>query len=175
MSVEKDIYATDRDKLRELQTIFENAVKNNTIENIRPFTHPEFSFVSFTDKSFGDFDSFKQQWNFTRKELVGTGSFSTQLNPAPTLFVDDTAIAYGNAKNSLLDARGRNFNFTNNWTVIFKRQDGEWKVLRAHNSIDPFANPMLLSGVKNKVIKYSALSFMGGLILCSILSYLLLG
>jgi len=175
MSVENDQQTVERDKLRELQGVFEKAVKDNTIENMRPFIHPEFSFVSFTDKSFDDFDSFKQQWDLTRKEMVGSGHFSTQLNPAPTLFIDDIAIAHGNAKNSLLNTRGQSFNFTNNWTVIFKRLDGEWKVLRAHNSLDPFSNPMLVNGVKQKIIKYSLLSFSGGILLCSILSYLFLG
>ncbi|VAW70425.1 hypothetical protein MNBD_GAMMA09-2122 [hydrothermal vent metagenome] len=173
MTEEQNGHNAERDKLRELQAIFEKAVKNNTIEDIRPFTHPDFSFVSFTDKSFSDFDSFKQQWDLTRKNMVGNGSFTTQLNPSPTLFTDDTAIASGNAKNTLIDSNGQQYDFTNNWTVIFKRVNNEWKVLRAHNSLDPFNNPMLISGIKRNILKYCLFAFFSGAILCSAAIYLM--
>ncbi len=174
MTTENDEHKTDREKLRILKGIFEDAVENNSIEDMRPFVHPDFSFVSFTDRSFSDFDAFKKQWEITRKNMVGTGNFSTSLNPEPTLFIDNIAVSYGNADNKLVDKKGNHFEFQNHWTVIFRRVDDEWKVLRAHNSLNPFSNPMLASGVKNKVIKYSLLSFLGGAILCSMLVFLIL-
>jgi len=169
-----DKYAAERDKLRELKAIFEKAVENNTIEDMRPYTHPDFSFVSFTDKAFSDFDAFKKQWNITRENMIGSGSFTTSLEPQPTLFIGDIAVASGNATNNLVDTKGKHFTFQNHWTVIFQRAEGEWKVLRAHNSLDPFSNPMLVSGVKDKVTKFSLVSFLSGAILCSILVFLLL-
>lgn len=175
MSIEKDEFEAEREQLRKLQTIFEKAVENNSLEDIKPFTHPDFSFVSFTDKSFDSFDAFKKQWEATRREMVGSGRFTTQLNPAPTIFAGDIAIASGNAQNTLRNASDEQFNFSNHWTVIFKRIDNEWKVLRAHNSLDPFTNPMLVSGVKRNIIKYSALAFLGGVALCSVISYLIPG
>ncbi len=173
MATEQDKYKADREKLRALQDIFEKAVENNTIEDIRPFIHPDFSFVSFTDKSFSDFDSFKHQWDLTRREMLGSGRFSTQLNPSPTLFIDDTAVASGNAQNTLINNNGQRYDFTNNWTVIFRRVQGEWKVLRAHNSLDPFNNPMLVSGVKRNILKYSMIAFFSGAVLCSAFFYLI--
>ena len=170
-----DKYVVEREKLNELKALFEKAVENNSIEDMRAHTHPDFSFVSFTDKTFQDFDSFKKQWNITRKEMVGSGSFSTSLDPQPTLFFDDIAIASGSADNKLVNNKGQAFNFHNNWTTIFKRDNnGEWKVLRAHNSLDPFGNPMLVQGVKDKVFKLSILSFLIGFILCALLALLFL-
>ena len=162
----------DREKLRQIQTLFEGAVENNSIEDIRPFTHADFSFVSFTDKVFTDFDSFKRQWDITRKKMVGNGRFSTRLNPEPTLFTDDIAIAHGKANNTMIDNKGHQFDFTNHWTVIFKRHNTEWKVLRAHNSLDPFTNPMLVHGVKRKMMTFGLLSFVAGMILSSVFYYL---
>jgi len=175
MIMEKDKFLADREELRAIQKVFESSVENNAIEDIRSFVHPDFSFVSFTDKSFSSFDAFKSQWEITRKKMVGAGSFSSQLNPEPTLFIDDIAISHGNANNTLIDAKGCRYDFTNQWTVVFKRLDGDWKVLRAHNSLDPFNNPMLVSGVKQKIVKYSVLAFIGGAVLCSISSYMILG
>lgn len=175
MTLEKDEFGNDRDELRAIQAVFEKSVTSNTIEDVRPFVHPDFSFVSFTDKSFNNFDSFKEQWIVTRREMVGSGSFLTQLNPEPTSFIDNVAIAHGNADNTLIDTKGQRYNFTSHWTVVFKRLDGEWKVFRAHNSLDPFNNPMLISGVKRSVIKYGILAFIGGVVLCSMFSYLIPG
>jgi len=164
----------EREKLRTLQAIFENAVKNNSIEDLRSFIHSDFSFVSFTDKLFKDFDAFKKQWGVTRENMVGSGDFSTRLNPSPTLFEGNIAIASGNADNTLVNSKGQKFEFTNHWTVIFKQDGSEWKVLCVHNSLDPFGNPMLISGIKQKIIKYSVMAFLGGGALTSILSYFVL-
>jgi len=167
-------HTEEREKLREIQAIFEKAVSDNSINDLKPHCDPEFSYVSFTDRSFSDFESFSTQWDQTRQTMIGSGSFSTSLDPQPALFVDDIAVCYGNSQNKMCDTKGANFNFTSNWSVIFKRTDGDWKVLRAHNSLNPFSNPMLQHAVKNSLIKYSVMAFFAGAVLCSILTYLLL-
>jgi len=169
-----ETHTEQREKLREIQAIFENAVSNNSINDMKAYCDPEFSYVSFTDRSFSDFDSFSTQWDLTRQKMVGNGRFSTALEPEPALFVDDIAICYGNSKNEMLDIKGTTFDFTSHWSVIFKRTDGDWKVLRAHNSLNPFSNPMLQHAVKNTIIKYSVIAFTAGAVLCSLLTYLLL-
>jgi len=162
----------DREALLQLQALFEKAVENNSIEDVRAFTHADFSFVSFTDKSFNDFDSFKQQWDITRKQMVGSGRFATQLNPEPTFFMGDIAVARGNASNTMVDNKDIQYDFCSHWTVIFIRDKEEWKVLRVHNSLDPFANPMLVHGVKRKMMTFGLVSFAVGIILSSTLYYL---
>jgi len=169
-----ETHTEEREKLREIQAIFEKAVTNNSINDLKPHCDPDFSYVSFSDRSFSDFDSFSTQWSATRQEMIGSGSFSTKLDPQPALFVDDIAVCYGNSTNNMLDKKGCSFDFTSNWSVIFKRTGGEWKVLRAHNSLNPFSNPMLQHAVKNTIIKYSVIAFTAGAVLCSLLTYLLL-
>lgn len=156
----------ERSKLRQIQGIFENAVKNNTIDKMRPYIDPDFSFVSFTDRSFTEFDAFVSQWKKTRDELVGNGSFETELNPEPAQFIDNLAICRGNAKNRLTDRHGKLHDFTTHWTVIFRRHGTDWKVLRAHNSLDPFRSPMVVHGVKKMLVTYTAIAFLLGLGAC---------
>jgi len=163
----------EREKLREIQAVFEAAVENNTIDDLRPYTDTEFSFVSLSDRSFSDFDTFSLQWGLTRKQMVGSGRFTTHLNPQPSLFCGDIAICYGNSENKMLNSKGQIFDFTSHWTVVFRRKDGEWKVLRAHNSLNPFSNPMTKHAVKAMLVKVGVLAFIGGA-LCSLLMYLLL-
>lgn len=169
-----DAHEEDRKKLRAIQAVFEKAVENNSIGDLRPYVDPGFSFVSFTDSEFDSFDAFEQKWSLTRKDMIGSGKFSTQLNPEPTLFLDEVAVCRGNSQNEMIDDKGAIYSFTSHWSVVFKRNDGEWKVLRAHNSLNPFSNPMLKHGVKKMIIKYSVLSFASGLLLCSLSTYLLM-
>jgi len=164
-----ETHSKERDELRSLQAIFEKAVQDNDIEVMRQHVAPDFSFVSFTDRSFSDFDAFVKQWKITRAEMVGAGSFSTQLNPEPALFIDDIAVCLGNSSNQMHDIKNNDYEFTSHWTVVFQRINNEWKVLRAHNSLDPFANPMLKHGVKKVLIKFGSLGVLAGALLCFLL------
>ena len=155
----------EREILRGLQQRFEKAVKENKIEDIKDITHDDFSFVSFTDRCFMDFDSFSKRWKLTRDEMVGDGHFETSLSPKPTFFYGDIAVAHGNSTNQMKDNKGKDFNFTSNWTVIFKKMGDGWKVVRAHNSLDPFANLMMVSAVKNKLFMISGMVGLAGLML----------
>ena len=166
-----DNHEDDREALRKIKVVFEKAVQANTIDDMRQHVDTHFSFVSFTDRLFEDFESFKQQWQKTRDEMVGNGSFSTELIPVPTQFHGDIAVCSGSANNTLLDKQGKQHMFTSNWTIVFKLKDQQWRVLRAHNSIDPFGNPMLLSGVKKQLVKFSSIAFIAGCSLASLLTF----
>jgi ketosteroid isomerase-like protein len=156
----------ERERLRGLQAIFQKAVKENKMDVMRPHCGPHFSFVSFADRAFKDFESFFQRWQITRNEMVGeNGSFETDLRPEPSLFFGDIAVCFGNSINKMQNKRGSQFEFTGNWTVIFKKEEGNWKVVRAHNSLDPFGNPMLIDGVKRKVMLIAGIAGVIGLVL----------
>jgi ketosteroid isomerase-like protein len=163
----------EREKLRGLQAVFQKAVKENTMDVMRPHCSPHFSFVSFTDRSFKDFESFFQRWQITREEMVGKeGAFETDLRPEPSLFFGDIAVCQGKSLNKMKNRKGTDFEFTSNWTVIFKKEDSNWKVVRAHNSLDPFANPMLIDGVKRKIVMIAAVTGIVGIALGLVLSRL---
>lgn len=166
MSNEKYDPQNERQKLVEIQHAFENAVKNNAIDDMRKYVHEQFSFVSFTNSASSDFNAFSKQWKITRERMLGlSGSFVTNLNPQPTIFIDDVAVCTGNADNVMIDNRGKKFDFSTHWTVVFKRENDAWKVLRAHSSTDPFANPILVDHVKQRIVKYGIMSFAAGVTL----------
>jgi ketosteroid isomerase-like protein len=165
-----DPYETERKQLRHIQSQFEQAVADNNIQIMREFVHEDFSFVSFSDRAFKDFESFCQRWEQTRSEMVGLGVFTTRLLPESTRFIGDMAVTYGSAKNDMRDKHGDSFSFDAHWTVIFKKEGDYWKVLRGHNSIDPFGNPMLKAGVKQAMKKYIAAAFLLGAVVGGLLS-----
>ncbi len=164
----------EREQLRGLQALFEKAVTDNNISCLKEHCDADFSYVSFSDINFSSFDEFETQWKKTREKMVGNGKFSTKLNPEPALFIDNIAVCHGNSNNELTNSKGEQFNFTSNWTVVFKQDGDSWKILRAHNSLNPFSNPMLKKAVKDTGIKLSLGMFILGGALGSLITFLLL-
>jgi ketosteroid isomerase-like protein len=144
----------DHDALRKIRRIAEDAINRNDLDMIRPCLAPEFSIVTFTDREFTDFDSFKTQWAKTRSKMLGErGSFKVDLDPELSLIKGDIALCRGNAKNTLVDDSGKVFEFTSHWTATCQKVGGKWLVARAHNSLDPFHNPILEHAVRSLLLK----------------------
>ncbi len=153
-------HSADREALKVLQALFETAVEKNDMESFSSHISKDFSIVSFTDRVFPSYAAYCEQWKKTRLEMVGPGTFKTALNPNLTQFYGDTAVAHGCSANHLQDRKGKQFEFTSNWTVIFRKEDEQWKVVRAHSSLDPFNNPMAKHAVKK--ILFGAVIAAGG-------------
>lgn len=161
----------DHAALRKLKAVFEEAASNNDLELLRPHVAETFSAVTFTNREFTDFDAFNERWQKTRDEIVGNGSYKVTLKPVRSEIDGDLAIARGDSDNVLVNSAGKQFHFTSNWTAVCRKVDGEWKIVRAHSSIDPFGNPMLIDGVRTKVIQISGAAVLGGVLLGGIVMY----
>jgi ketosteroid isomerase-like protein len=144
----------DHDALRKIRRIAEDAINRNDLDTFRPYLAPEFSIVTFTDREFTDFDAFKAQWGKTRRKMLGErGSFKVDLDPELSLIKGDIALCRGNAKNTLVDDSGKVFEFTSHWTATCQKVGDKWLVARAHNSLDPFHNPILEHAVRGLLLK----------------------
>ena len=143
----------DHEQLRNLRAVFEEAASNNQMERLKPYLAEGFSAVTFTDREFKDFESFQKQWQITREQMLDGGSYKVSLEPGLSDLHGDWAIALGNSKNAITDAKGNTTEFDAHWTAVCVKEDGVWKILRAHCSLDPFGNPMMIDGVKKVVLK----------------------
>lgn len=157
-----DQYSAERDELKKLQALFEEAVEKNQMETFAPHVSADFSIVNFTDRAFNNYTTFCEQWKKTRAEMLGSGSFKTTLEPDSTQFYGDIAVAHGSSKNQMVDRSGNRFDFTSNWTVVFKKEEGQWKVIRGHSSLDPFKNPMIKHAFKKMLFMGVGLAVVGG-------------
>ncbi len=156
----------DHDALRNIRRIAENAINRNDLDTIRPYLAPEFSIVTFTDREFTDFDSFKTQWAKTRSKMLGErGSFKVDLDPELSVIKGDIALCRGNAKNTLVDDSGKVFEFTSHWTATCQKVGGKWLIERAHNSLEPFHNPILEHAVRGLLVKSAGATGLIGLLL----------
>lgn len=153
----------DHEALRRLRDLFQDAAARNDLDLLKPHLAPDFSIVTFMDREFLDFDSFKAQWQKTRAALLGEeGSYRVQLNPEYSTLIDDIALCRGNSSNVLVNSEGQTFTFGAHWSVVCRKIDGQWKIVRGHNSLDPFRNPMLEHGVRKLVVRSSLAAFAGG-------------
>src|SRR5262245_25805552 len=155
----------DHAALRQFKALFEKAVNENQLELMRPHLDQPFSVVTYTDREFSDFDAFKARWQQTRQELLAGGRYTLTLEPDRSQIFGDIAIAHGNSDNLLVTGAGEEHRFSSHWTVVFRKVDGQWKITRAHNSLNPFDNPMLRAGVRKIVIRFAIGAFVLGAIL----------
>src|SRR5688500_5862629 len=163
----------DHAALREYKTLFEKAASENKLDLMKPILHEPFSVVTYTNREFTDFEAFKDRWQQTRDETVGSGSYKVTLLPERSEIYGDMAIAHGDSENVLVTAAGTEHKFSSHWTAVLRKVDGEWKIVRAHSSIDPFGNPMLVAGVKQKLIQVGLAAGAGGLVLGAVAAYFL--
>ncbi len=135
--------------LRELKTIVENAMSNDDqIHTLEPFVAKDFSIVTFTSRQFDDFDVFNREWNKSRKKFLQGGEFAVSIDPEPTIFCGDIAICRGNSTNTITIGNGTRHVFSSPWSATCRKENGVWKLVRAHSSIDPFSNPVLNSNIR---------------------------
>ena len=62
---------------------------------------------------------------------------------------DDTAIAFGSARERFTLAGGRQFDFTGRWSATLVKDGGKWLVASLHTSDNIFDNPLLNAAAKS--------------------------
>jgi ketosteroid isomerase-like protein len=159
-----DAEEAEHEALRGLKAVFEEAVNKNELDLLKPYLDKDFSVVTFTDREFTDFEKFKVRWQQTRDEMLKGGTYSIKLLPVRSQIIGDIAITKGDSENVMVTGCGEEFKFTAHWTAVCRKSDGKWKIVRGHNSLDPFGNPMLKAGVKKIVIKIAAGTAIAGLL-----------
>lgn len=155
----------EHNKLRELKTIFENAINKNDLELLRPHIAKGFSFITISDEEYTDFDEFKKQWQIGRETLLKGGTYTLEIIPDLSDIRGNIAITKGDSKNIIITGAGDKYEYPAKWTGVCIQEDGEWKILRAHNSLNPFRNPMVEGEVTKMIIKFSSISALVGIIL----------
>ncbi len=164
-AAETDELEAEHDALRAFKTLFEQAVNSNQLDLLQPYLHDPFSVVTYTDREFSDFDAFRARWQKTRDEMLQGGSYTVELLPDRSQIYGDIAIAKGDSNNLLITGSGQEHRFTSKWTVVFRKVDGDWKILRVHSTLNPFDNSMIKSHVQGLLIKSIGAALLGGLIL----------
>lgn len=130
----------DREALAKLRAIYEEAVKSDDLSKLFPHLAGNFTAVAPTGvavKGPQELQSyFKSIW-----DLIGRGgAYQVKVNATNTEFFGDIALSYGTTDEFVKTAEGKEYKFPMLWTAVSRREEGGWKAIRLHGSMDPLSN-----------------------------------
>src|SRR5262245_63032461 len=102
----------DRQALRALARTFEEAVKQRDIGRFQAVLDPAFHGVVVTGEAV-DRASLKKFWDWAWGLIGPKGTWTVTVNPEPTAFFGDIAVARGSATDHIVNEGGRQWQF--NW------------------------------------------------------------
>jgi hypothetical protein len=82
------------------------------------------------------------------------------LKPELSDIYGDIALARGSSDESVT-MHGKDYDFQSQWTAVFHKEDGQWKCVRLHISMNPFNNVFI--DAKVNAAKLTSLGWGGGL------------
>lgn len=129
------------DELRKLRSVYENALSTGDLSPLEGLFTPESSGVvvdNQTYKSFAELKGIYDRFHASFPNLV----YRVKLDPQPSQLFGDVAVARGTCDEYVKTDRGE-FTYTSNWTVVLRRVEGQWKLVRSQVTMDPFRNSIV--------------------------------
>jgi ketosteroid isomerase-like protein len=161
---------TDHDALRALVPMYERAANEGKPELLKPYLDADFSGVMVTGEEVDGSASLEAYWEKIQKLMGDGGKYHVKVNVATrSILSGDLAVAHGTTTDEVITSRGKEYRFEGRWTAVCRKQNGQWKVLRVHGSMDPIFNPFVGAAVRASSI--SAGSVTG--IVCLVIGWLL--
>ena len=144
----------DHDALRKIRAIYEDALNNRDLDKIKPLLADGFSGVVISGdevRTFEDMQAFMNRvWDMTGEG----GRHHVNVVADHTDLFGDLAVARGYNEESFHTADGKDYAFKAQWTVVARRQDGEWKIFRVHSGLNPMDNVIITEIVRRTKVSY---------------------
>ena len=158
-------------KIRALKSVYEDAVRSNQIEKLRPYVAANFHGTIVTGAEARSFDDLIKR-NQEIHELIGSGgSYQVKVNYEPGTMFGNIAVANGTSEETVVTGSGKRFEYVSKWLVNLIKEDGTWKLYRLQSTLDPVDNVFV-----HDTVKYTRLFFGGGgLVIGALLGFLLRG
>jgi len=163
----------DHEALRQLRQVYERAVNENQLDLLAPHLHAEFHGVMITNEQVRTIDDMRAYWQRMRALIGEGGSYTTTLNPERSVIIGDLALARGTSDDLVVTGEGREYRFSTAWSVVCRREGGEWKVLRAQGTMDPVQNEFVQTFLRRAGLQGAAAGGLIGLVLGFVAAMLL--
>ena len=138
----------DRQALQALKPVYEQFAREGNPALLKPHLDPEFTGVMVTGESVTGYDGVEKYWQYIWDLMGEGGQYTvTVTEDGPALFAGDLAIASGTTEDKVVTSVGKEFHFASRWTTIFRKREGEWKILRIHASMNPISNEFIAAQV----------------------------
>jgi ketosteroid isomerase-like protein len=132
----------DKQALRDVARLFEQAVGQRDLKRFQAVLAPEFRGTLVTDEVVNR-ESMAGLWNWIWGLIGAKGRWEVKVDPEDTMFFGDLAVARGAASDHIQTESGRDYRFTWHWTLVLQKRDNQWKAIAGHGSMDPLGNPFV--------------------------------
>lgn len=146
-------------ELRTLKTTYENAINSGELAPLASLFDADTTGVTVDNQSFRSFDELKAIYAGFHTAFPGV-VYKIQLDAEPSQLFADVAITHGTAKEYVKTAAAE-FTYTSTWTVVLRRTDSGWKLVRSQVTMDPFRNAIVGFFEQKAKVTYG----IGGLVL----------
>lgn len=126
-------------ELRDLKKVYEDAVNSGDLTPLAPAFGPETSGVVALNEQFQTLAEMQRIFDHF-KNMLGPGYvYKVTLNPERSLIYGNIAITRGTSE-EFITSNGHQFKLLTRWSATLRRENGHWRLLRSHVSMDPFHN-----------------------------------
>jgi ketosteroid isomerase-like protein len=139
----------DKQALRDLKATYEKAIATKDLDLLKPHLASDFSAVMITADEVKDYEGIQAYWKKVEEFIGEDGTYTVSIEPDDSIFQGDTAIAKGIAKEHVV-RKGKAIDLVTKWTAIARKEEGKWKLVRIHATIDPVNNPIVTELNKGK-------------------------
>lgn len=129
------------DELRQLKSVYETAINSGNLDPLAPLFTSETSGVVVNNQTYANLGELKGIYDKFRADFPGV-EYHVSMDAAPSLIYGDIAVARGTCNESVT-VKGKSFTYTSNWTAVLRRVDGQWKLIRAQFTMDPFGSSIV--------------------------------
>lgn len=148
-----------RSELRALAATYETAINSGDLAPLAPLFDANTTGVTVDNQTFHTFDELKAIYDRFHAEFPGV-VYRVKLSTVPSLIEGNLAVAHGTADEFVKTSAGE-FTYTSTWTVVLRRTDTGWKLVRSQMTMDPFNNSIVRLLQKKAVLTYG----LGGIVL----------
>lgn len=128
-------------ELRELRAVYEKAIATGDLSPLEPLFAPDSSGVAVDNQPFKNFAELKGIYDRFRAQFPGV-VYRITLQPELSQLYGDIAVAHGTAEENVKTAAGE-FPYPSRFTVVLRRTDQGWKLVRSQMTMDPFRNSVV--------------------------------
>jgi ketosteroid isomerase-like protein len=151
--------------LRDLKALYEQAIKEDRLDLIADYIHPDFHGVMVTSRAVNSLDELRTFWADIHTLMGEGGRYTTTVNPERSVIHGDIALARGTTDDVVVTGDGKEYRFTSQWTAVLQKDAGRWKLRRVHGTMDPIANPFVREFAQRAIIQYGIAAGIGGIAL----------
>lgn len=151
------------EELRALKTTYETAISSGDLTPLAVLFDEGSSGVTVDNQSFRTFAELKAIYDRFHADFPGV-VYRIKLAAEPSLLSGDLAVAHGTAEEFVKTSAGE-FSYTSTWTVVLRRTDTGWKLVRSQVTMDPFNNSIVRFLQKKSLLTYGLTALAAGLAL----------